>query len=342
VKKERESAGTTERQLNLLSALLKARGPLSWAELGGVEGYGDAATPLRTRQKRFERDLKSLEAAGLKIERSQIDLRQHYELDRGACLLPALNLTSEQRVLMFRVGMSYMQGDQDSPLRRHLSSALMKLQAGAGSDALPVTLPQTFVRRTLNRRPGETSRLDVICPALLERRKIKFDYAGRDSKAPDKRVVAPYALVARRGGWYLVGYDVAKQAERTFRLSRMRGAVSLATPREAAPEYEVPHGFDPERSFSADVFGSGESAFRDVRIAFDAEVGFIVENEFAGIYDIKARKDGSIVLHLPQAYPEELLRYLGEFAGHWEVQHPPELRKLVVRRLKNALAEPSP
>jgi proteasome accessory factor B len=336
VKKERESVGTTERQLNLLSTLLKAREPLSWAELGGVEGYNDAATPLRTRQKRFERDLNSLEADGLKIERGTDGIKRHYQIDRGACLLPALNLTSEQRVLLFRIGMSYMQGEQGSPLRHYLSSALMKLQAGAGSDALPATLPQTFVRRTLNRRPGETSRLDVICPALLERRRIKFDYAGRGNEAPDTRVVAPYALVARRGGWYLVGYDAAKQAERTFRLSRMRGAVSLQAPKGKAPEYEVPAGFDPELSFSADVFGSGESAFRDVRIAFDAEVGFVVENEFAGIYDIKARKDGSVVLHLPQAYPEELLRYLGEFAGHWEVQHPPALRKLVVQRLKSA------
>ena len=332
---ERTTIGTTERQLNLLGALLKARAPLSWAELRSVEGYNDRTISERSQHKRFERDLKALESAGLNIRRVQVHLRLHYEIDRAACLLPALNLTSEQRVLLYRVGLSYLQGGRRSPLRQPLSVALMKLQAGAGSDALPASLPQTFVRRTLNRSPGEAERLEVICNALLERRRISFSYAGRNAK-PDTRTVAPYALVARRGGWYLVGYDVGKQAERTFRLSRMKGDVSLATPRERAPEYDVPTGFDPERSFSSDVFGSREAAYLNVKIAFDAEVGFVVENEFAGIYDITPRKDGSVLLRLPQAWPEELLRYLGEFAGHWEVLHPPALRKLVVQRLKSA------
>ncbi|MCB9932436.1 MAG: WYL domain-containing protein [Planctomycetes bacterium] len=331
------SVGATERQLNLLSTLLKARAPLGWPELADIEGYNDHDTPLRSRQKRFERDLKALEAAGLKVSRQSVHNRWHYELDRGACLLPPLGLSPEQRLLMYRIGMAYLQGDEAGPLRRSLSSALMKLQAGAGGDGLPAELPQTFVRRTLNRRPAESARLDVIGPALLDRRRVTFKYAGRGKGAATTRTVAPYALVARRGGWYLVGYDIERKAERTFRLSRMRGAVTLATPRAKAPEYEVPTDFDPERSFSTELFGRGENAFRDVRIAFSAEVGFIIENEFEGMYQLKTRKDGSVILHLPQAYPDELLRFIGEFPGHWQVQHPPELRKLVVQRLRGAL-----
>lgn len=333
------SVGSTERQLNLLSTLLKARAPLGWAELARIEGYNDDDTPLRSRQKRFERDLKALEATGLKVTRQSVHSRPVYELDRGACLLPALNLSAEQRLLLYRIGMAYLDDDAGGPLSHSLSSALMKLQAGAGSDGLPAELPRTFVRRTLNRRPAEAACLQVIGPALLERRRVTFNYAGRGRGADTNRVVAPYALVARRGGWYMVGYDIERKAERTFRLSRIRGAVTLATPRARAPEYEVPTDFDPERSFSTELFGRGENAFTDVRIAFDAEVGFIVENEFGGMYQISTRKDGSVILHLPQAYPDELLRYLGEFPGHWQVQHPPALRKLVVERLKGALGK---
>ncbi|MCA8911222.1 MAG: WYL domain-containing protein [Planctomycetes bacterium] len=331
------SIGPTERQLNLLSTLLRARAPLTWHEIARIEGYNDEATALRSRQKRFERDLKALEDTGLKVRRETDGTRPHYEIDRGACLLPSLPLTPEQRLLMFRIGMSYLEHDDAGPFGKHLSSALLKLQAGAGRGGLPAELPRTFVRRSLNRRPAESNRLAVIGEALLERRRVKFSYEARGRKGAETRAVAPYGLVSRRGGWYLVGYDVGRKGVRTFRLSRIRGAVSLFSPREKAPEYDVPTDFDAESAFSTEVFGRGDNAFKDVRIRFDAEVAFVVENEFAGIYEIKQRKDGSVTLHLPQAYPEELLRYLGEFPGHWEVQRPPELRELVVKRLKASL-----
>lgn len=330
-----ESIGTTERQLNLLSALLKAREPLGWAELSAVSGYQHGGA--RTRQKRLERDIKALEHSGIRIARSRHELTMSYELDRAACLMPPVNLTPEQRVLLYRVGLAYLPAEERGPLHENLSSALMKLQAGAGGGGLPARLPPAVIQRTLRRSPGDSRRLDVICPALLERRIIRFRYAGRAGRAAATRTVAPYALVARRGGWYLVGYDLGRKGERTFRLSRMRGEIRRRAGGGKGPEYEIPDGFDPERSFSAEVFGSGDDAFRNVRIEFDAEVAFIVENEFEGLYRISRRRDGSIVLHLPQAWPEELFRYLGEFPGHWRVLQPRALAQLVVRRLKAAL-----
>ena len=73
-----------------------------------------------------------------------------------------------------------------------------------------------------------------------------------------------------------------------------------------------------------------------MRIRFEAEVAFAVLNEFEGIYKFRQNRDGSVVMHVPQAWPGELLRYLGEFPGHWQVQHPAGLRELVVRRLRGA------
>lgn len=329
------SIGNTERQLNLLSTLLKAATPLSWTEVSRVEGYNDEDANLATRQKRFERDLKALEEAGIHIERISDGLRRHYVLDRGACLLPSLDLTPDQRLLMYRIGLAYLDGGDAGPLRNHLSGALLKLQAGAGGEALPAVLPKTFVKRTLNRRPAESAHLTVVGDALIQRRRVKFKYQSRKGSA-ETRTVAPYALVSRRGGWYLVGLDETRGAVRTFRLSRIRGGVTHPS-RKPGPEYEIPEGFDPESSFSAELFSSGEHAFKDVRIRFDAEVGFIVENEFAGIYKLTTRKDGSVTLHLPHAYPGELFGYLGEFPGHWEVQHPPALRALIMKRLRESL-----
>lgn len=323
----------TERQLNLISALLKAREGLVWAEITRINGYDDAAAE-RSRQRRLERDLHDIADIGLVVERIVEDRqRTRWAIHRGSALLPSLTLTGEQRVLLFRIGMAYV--DEAGALGRHLSTALMKLQAGAGRGAMPVELPPATIRRSLLRKPGEGAPLEAIVNALLHRRRIAFEYRSR--QATGRRVVAPYALVSRRGGWYLLGLDVDRGAERTFRVSRIRGRVSLHTPRGKAPEYDIPAGFEPERSFSSQAFGSGEGAFRDVKIRFDAEVAFAVLNEFEGSYHITHAKDGSLVLHLPFAWPGELMNYLGEFPGHWQVQQPQDLRELVVKRLKASL-----
>jgi proteasome accessory factor B len=325
-----------ERQLNLLSALLRARDGLLWSHISRVEGYNDKL-PLRSRQKRFERDLHELRSAGMVVERTLEDgAKIRYTLDRAACLMPSLALSPEQRLLLFQVGMAYLQDRGAGPLARHLSSALLKLQAGAGREGLPAVVPPNFIRRSLNRRPAESKALDAIGDALIERRRVSFIYEGRAGEA-GRRTVAPYSLVTRRGGWYLVGLDTERQAVRTFRLSRVRGDVSPALPGNVVPQYEIPPEFDPESAFSTQAFGAGEHAFRDVKIHFDAEVAFIVRNDFSGVYRIEPRKDGSAVMHVPQAWPGELLRYLCEFPGHWRIEGPPALRKHVLATLREAV-----
>src|SRR5690606_38090487 len=123
-----------------------------------------------------------------------------------ACLLPTLALTRDQRLLLYRVGIAYLEGGGAGPLGQHLANAIMKLQAGAGT-GLPARLPQGFIKRTLLRRPGETAPFKAVGDALLARRRVKFKYSARAASTASARVVEPWALVSRRGGWYLVGRD---------------------------------------------------------------------------------------------------------------------------------------
>jgi proteasome accessory factor B/proteasome accessory factor C len=329
-----DDVSRTERQLNLVSALLKAREALSWADIQKIAGYG-GSLPKRSLQKRFERDVKDLREIGLVLAIEPLPKGERlYSLDRGSCLLAPLKLTPEQRVLLYRVGVSYLEGGQAGPLNEHLSRALVKLQAGSGINALPEQLPPAFLRRSLHRRPAESKHLETIGLALIERRRVVFDYE-RPGTRKLTRTVAPYSLVARRGGWYLVAYDHERKSTRTFKLARIRGAVSF--PRGSRPnEFEVPAGFDSESNFSTEQFGAGAGTIKDVRVRFSPDVAFVVENEFAGTHKIERDAKG-ITLFLPQAYPYELLRYLSEFAGHWKIVSPPELRDLVIAELKQAL-----
>ncbi|MHC4840837.1 MAG: helix-turn-helix transcriptional regulator, partial [Planctomycetota bacterium] len=140
-------------------------------------------------------------------------------------------------------------------------------------------------------------------------------------------------------GWYLVGRDVDADDSRVFRISRIRGAVAMATPRSSGAEYDIPTTFDPESEFSADAFGGKNGRFENVVVRFDRQVAFIVANEFQGIYEIKELKNGSLELHLPKVWPGELMRLLGEFPGHWKILIPSDAARHIQSQLKAALKQ---
>jgi proteasome accessory factor B len=299
---------------------------------GQIDGYSDLSTSVSSRRRRLARDLQELETLGLKVLREDVgEGRFRYILDRASCLMPRLNLSPEDRTLLFRIGAA-MSDAQQGVMQRHLHAALIKLQADSD---LPPDMPRPPVRQSMPRNAAESSRLDVIIEALLEHRRVTFRYRSGDNP-PAERTVAPWSLVARSNAWYLLAYDGSRKAVRTFRLSRMSGKVRITDPEGPVPEFEVPADFNPEDTFSSDVFGRGDGAFQDVRVRFAPEIAFIIENEFESVYQTKALKDGGLELRIPQAYPDGLLRFLGEFAGFWEITGPAALRKLVVERLRQA------
>jgi proteasome accessory factor B len=73
-------------------------------------------------------------------------------------------------------------------------------------------------------RPGGGA-LGPLMDAVHERRVVRFTYRAANTGAVRERVVEPWRLLARRGGWVLVGRDRDRDASRSFRLSRIEGSV---------------------------------------------------------------------------------------------------------------------
>ena len=76
--------------------------------------------------------------------------------------------------------------------------------------------------------PGRPGTVDALQDAVIRRRRISFEYAGR-GRAATTRVVDPHGLVEKNGVWYLVAGTPS--GERTFRVDRM---ASLAVTDDAA------------------------------------------------------------------------------------------------------------
>jgi proteasome accessory factor B len=80
---------------------------------------------------------------------------------------------------------------------------------------------------------------DPIYAATRDRAPIRFRYRKPDGEVADRNV-RPWVLTSRGGHWYMVGFDVTRDAARAFRLSRIEGAVKTGRP----GSYDIPTGID--------------------------------------------------------------------------------------------------
>ena len=145
---------------------------------------------------------------------------------------------------------------------------------------------------------------------------LRFPYrtAGGDTA---QRTVDPYAIVQRRGAWYLVGRDHDRDAIRAFRLDRMVGSA-----REAGPpgSYPLPDGFDP-----AEHVRGPEGERVDVEVAVRPAARWAVE--LRGGVDTGRTHHGEPVLRLPDLDPVRDRSWLLGLGPDVEVLGPEPLRQ---------------
>ena len=100
-------------------------------------------------------------------------------------------------------------------------AALRKLEA-AGIDLDPAAGVAFEPRLS-----GSGPLFDTLFAATSAGRAVRFGYRSEREATAVPRTVEPWGLVSWRGRWYLVGHDRDREAQRTFRLSRMVGDVEL-------------------------------------------------------------------------------------------------------------------
>jgi predicted DNA-binding transcriptional regulator YafY len=211
----------------LLSALLllQAHGRLTEREL---------AERLEVSQRTAHRDMEALCAAGVPLVAFR-GAQGGWELEKGwRTRVPGLNDTELRALLMTQ---PRVLGD-----RRLAAAAERAFDKLVASLSPGMRMQADWMRARLHIDPtgwrptGEDwSALGAVQDALARDAKLTFEYAKADGQTRT-RTVDPLGLVSKQTAWYLV----ARTAEgmRTFRVSRMREAVALAT------TFERPAGFN--------------------------------------------------------------------------------------------------
>ncbi|ADG97855.1 conserved hypothetical protein [Segniliparus rotundus DSM 44985] len=318
-----------ERLINLVIALLSARGYVSAEQIrSSVSGYSD--TPSEDAFERmFERDKAELRDLGVPIETGKISRTYGgvgYRIRRDVYELPEIVFTPEEAGAVAVAGTLW----QTKELAGTVDRALVKLRA-AGSPISPSDSPMVDV--VWQTEPGSRGSEEVftaLVAAAESGRRVAFDYRADPTQPFTTRTLEPWGVVTHRGRWYVLGWDIDRDAPRTFRLSRVYGAVqdkgraetdSLYTPEQLRAK--VVEIVDPPAAPRGKALVWAERGEAEGLRRLGSVVG---ERELAG-----ARGD---LVEIPLRSVRTLARVVAGFAAHAVALEPEQLRDEVVARLR--------
>ncbi|HET8607837.1 MAG TPA: WYL domain-containing protein [Gaiellaceae bacterium] len=177
-------------------------------------------------------------------------------------------------------------------------------------------LEETFGEFDLQMTPEpdagpEEGLLATLNEAIERNRLVEIDYLKEGEAAPASRQVEPYRISRELPHWYVHTWSRTSEAERSFRLDRIRSVRLLDERFEPRPDFE------PQRFRGA----------RTARVWYSPAVArWEVEKGARGL------ADGSALSERAVGSPEWLVGEVLSFRGEAEVLEPADLRELVARR----------
>jgi proteasome accessory factor BC len=308
------------RQLSLVAFLMAERRALTARDVkGNVEGYSEMSDEAFAR--RFYSDRAELLALGVPLDsqRDEFTGEELYTLRSERYFLPELKL-SDDELAALQTCFYLLEGHfaYAEPLRL----ALQNLALGRPGlvEARSPTADRVEVHDP-DYSPEMPGRLAKLEGAISKQRTLKFRYwaIGRDKET--ERTVDPFALLLDRGRWYVIGRDHDRDAIRTFRVSRVRGEIRLATRRER--DFRLPAEFDADDYRGRPDWQFGEPV-GEARVEVAGDTAWWVERVYGRVGRLE---DGSFVT--AYASLEPLVRWILRQDGRAVPQSPPELRRTV-------------
>lgn len=178
--------------------------------------------------------------------------------------------------------------------------------------------------------------LAVLAGASRDAEQLQFEYSDRTG-APSVRRVEPYRLVHTSFRWYLLAWDLERDAWRTFRVDRI------------GPRPRVGRRFSPRPLPSEDVAAWVSQSVSTEAYSFRARVTIhapaaVLAQRLSGVAGrIEALDEERCIVHAGADSLEALAFHLGYLGYEFEVHEPVELAEHLLRlseRLARAGAPP--
>lgn len=314
-----------ERLTNLLALLLETTRPLTLVEIAGEMGdqYPERLPTLRAA---FERDKAALREIGVPIESEVLTGGRAgasaYWIDRDRYELSGLHL------------------DPDETRALQTAFAAVRSSSGTGITAGEEALWKLGSERVdaglaVTAHVPELPSLPTLRDATARRATVRFEYHDR------VRQLDPFGLLLRNGFWYVLGRDHGHDEQRTYRVDRIQGEVTVLVPDAS---FERPAGFDPRAAFPSEAkhFGVVDDDSVVARVRISPERAVIIEREVGSERVVRRATDGSIDIDVPCANMGAFGSWVLGLVDHAEVLSPPEVRGAVTARLQAIAHAPLP
>ncbi|HDH03236.1 MAG TPA: WYL domain-containing protein [Actinobacteria bacterium] len=139
-----------------------------------------------------------------------------------------VRLNPAEALGLLAAGMALGSTDQAPPALERAVEKLAAAVLGDTEDVLAVELAAA---------PGS---LDDLRRAAIDHRVVEFTYTSLGKGETKSRVVEPWSVFSSLGNWYLSGHCRTADAERIFRLDRIRDLVAISEVFEPPADLPVP------------------------------------------------------------------------------------------------------
>ena len=310
------AARRAERLVNLVICLLSTRQFLTAERIRdavpGYEGADGSRATDEAFKRMFERDKAELRELGIPLEtgrNSSFDAEDGYRIRRGAYELPPIEFDAAEAAAVGLAARLW----QSATLGQAARSALIKLRA-AGTEVSAADAP------------GAVPVLDAsdpTLPVLLDAARtatvVQFDYLKSGAIEPETRTLEPWGVLSWRRRWYVAGFDRDRGEPRSFRLSRVVGAVETFGKPDA---FERPEKVDLVEMVAGRGPGDDRLALVRVQGSGAGQLRRIAQSEVDG------------VLTISFVDTQWLARIIASAGSHAQALEPPDLVAAVTDRLK--------
>jgi len=277
---------------------------------------------------------------------------------------PTVNVT-EGELLALLVAQRALEQYRGTPFHRQLSIAFEKL-TGSLRDQISFSPSEEFQAvsfKNIGTSKTDLALFNALSTAVQQQEEVCFEYRKPGSAttahgaapvselAPAQRRAAPtagkretgsvsfvrrvrpYHLANRENLWYLIGYDLDREALRTFALPR------ISAVKRMGHSFERPVDFSPEQFFANALGVLGGAGNWRVCIRFSATVAErIREREWHDSQELRSLPDGGLELSLRLGALEEVEQWVLSWGAHAEVLSPPELHAKIRATAKKLVA----
>ena len=199
-------------------------------------------------------------------------------------------------------------------VRRYCESALARISAKAGAQALSPTTP------------GLDNIFALLQSAAAQRRKVRIDY---DSLFDGKAIqceLSPYHLLYNQQAWYVVGLSSVHKAVHAFKLNRIRDAEILKEQfdNDGKPEFDLTEYLGCAWSIIS------EGKMYHVRLRFAPKIANnVAETQWHKTQKVARNPDGSATVDFRVDGLGEITWWILGYGDQVEVLSPAELRKTI-------------